>query len=308
MAATVTTDRSVGRSRGKGIVYAFLAPAAVLYSVFFVYPTLDAFYIALFDWSGFDWPSAKFVGASNFIKAYGDKWVWLSMWNTLYIVLFGGILNFVLVLIFSGMLTNRSIRGRNFFRVTIFLPYVINSVALGLLWIFILNSKFGALNILLKTIGLENFALVWLGSRGTALACIVFVVVWSNVGFYLVLLVAGIETVPKDLYDAAQVDGASSIQGFRFVTLPLIREVLVVAAILWTIGAIKEFGVAWMLTRGSPAQSTHTFTTYLMNEAMPYQAEPHLGYASALAVVLLIVVVGVSGVLLAVRRREAIEF
>ena len=308
MASIVTTDPRVGRSRGKGIVYAFLAPAVVIYSVFFVYPSLDALYIALFDWSGFNWPNAEFVGAGNFIKAYGDKWVWLSLWNTLYLVVFGGILIFVLVLIFSGMLTNRNIRGRNFFRVTIFLPYVINSVALGLLWIFIFNSKFGMLNMLLKTIGLENFALVWLGSRGTALACIVFVVVWSNVGFYLILLVAGIETVPKDLYDAGQVDGASSIQGFRFITIPLIREVLVVAGILWTIGALKEFGVAWMLTRGSPAQSTHTFTTYLMNEAMPYQAEAHMGYASALAVALLIVVVGVSGVLLALRRREAIEF
>jgi len=228
-----------GRRKGKGIIFAFLAPAILIYAIFFLYPAFNAFQISLYDWSGFSFSSARFVGLANFKEALADKWVRLAFANNLIIMVVGGIFMFSLALFFAWVLTNRRYKGRTFFKTAIFLPHVINDVGVALLWVFIFQPRFGMLNQLLRSVGLSNLATVWLGSHETAIPSIIFVFVWYVIGFYMVLLIAGIEGIPTDLYDAARIDGASDWQVFRSVVLPLLRDVLAIAVIYWMIGALN---------------------------------------------------------------------
>jgi ABC-type sugar transport system permease subunit len=298
-----------GRKRSKGIIFVFLAPAILIYILFFLYPAASAFRISLYKWSGFYFKNAKYVGLANFKEAINDRWVHMALANNLLIMFGGGILLFGLALLFAVLLTNRRLRGRAFFKTTIFVPHVINPIGVALLWVFILQPRFGMLNTLLRSIGLDDLAQVWLGSRGLAMGSIIFVVVWYVIGFYMVLLVAGIESIPRDLWDAAKVDGANEWQLFWRVTLPLLRDVLAVGIIYWMISSLKIFGVIWAMTRGAPANSTHTVATYMMEQALPSQSSLfRMGYGTAIAVLLFILVFFISLLFFRISRREAIEF
>ena len=298
-----------GRKKGKGIIFTFLAPAILIYAVFFLYPSADAFRISLYKWSGFYFKNATFIGLGNFKEALNDKWMRLAFANNILIMVLGGIFMFAMALFFAVVLTNPRFKARTFFKTVIFLPNVINAVGVALLWVFILQPRFGMLNLLFRSIGLDNMAKVWLGSRGMAMSSIIFVIVWYVIGFYMVLLIAGIEGIPTDLYDAAKVDGASDWQTFWRVTMPLLRDMIVIAVIYWMIGALKIFGVVWALTRGQPANSTHTVATYMMGQALPSQTSIfRMGYGTAIAVLLFIAVFFISLLFFRLSRAEAIEY
>jgi len=298
-----------GRKKGKGIIITFLAPAILIYAVFFLYPSADAFRISLYKWSGFYFKNATFIGLGNFKEALNDKWMRLAFGNNILIMVAGGIFLFAMALFFSVVLTNPRFKARTFFKTVIFLPNVINAVGVALLWVFILQPRFGMLNLLFRSIGLDSMAKVWLGSRGMAMPSIIFVIVWYVIGFYMVLLIAGIEGIPTDLYDAAKVDGASDWQTFWRVTMPLLRDMIVIAVIYWMIGALKVFGVVWAMTRGQPANSTHTVATYMMEQALPSQTSIfRMGYGTAIAVLLFIAVFFISMLFFRLSRAEAIEY
>jgi ABC-type sugar transport system permease subunit len=299
-----------GRKRGKGIIFTFLFPALLIYILLFVYPAFNTFKYSLYNWSGFGINNAVFIGLGNFKEALTDQYVWLALSNNLYILVIGGFLMFSAALFFSVVLTIPGFRGRSFFKAVIFMPYVLNQAAVGLMWVFILQPRFGLLNTLLRQIGLDSLAQSWLGSRSPAMGSIIFVIIWSSIGFYMILLMAGIETIPSDLYDSAQVDGANTFQLFRFLTLPLIRDILSIAVIFWMLNAIQQFGVIFAMTRGAPANQTNTVATYMMNLAFPYLGSYNFrfGYASAIGVLMLIPVFGISLLLFALRRKEALEF
>ena len=299
-----------GRRKGKSIIGAFLAPAILLYVALFLYPAAQAFRISLYRWKGYYFENAQFVGLANFKEVLRDKWVRLALSNNLLIMVIGGGLLFSLALFFAAVLTNPRFKGHAFFKTVIFLPHVINDIGIGLLWIFILQPRFGMLNNLLRSVGLKDLAKVWLGSRELAMPCIIFVMIWYVIGFYMVLLIAGMEGIPTDLYDAAKVDGAGDWQVFWRVTLPLLRDVLAIAIIYWMIGALKIFGVVWVLTQGAPANSTHTISTYMIWQVVGMwgTAGTRIGYGTSIAVVLFILVFFVSLLFFRLSRAEAIEF
>ena len=307
----MAADRSSGsgRRRDPKVILVFLTPAILFYVLFFLYPAFSAFRISLYRWSGFGFDSAIFVGLANFKEALRDQWLHLAFANNLLIMVAGGLFLFAAALFFAVALTNPRTRGRTFFKTAIFLPHIINPIGVALLWVFILQPRFGMLNIILRSIGLEDFTQIWLGSRGLAMACIIFIVVWYVIGFYLVLLIAGVEGIPGELYAAARIDGASEWQIFWRVTLPLLRDVLVIGVIYWMISALKIFGEVWALTRGQPANSTHTITTYMMQQALPYQSTVfRMGYGTTIAVLLFVVVFFVSLLFFRLSRKEAIEY
>lgn len=307
----VTGSRRVvsGRRKGKGIIFAFLIPAVLVYAGLFLYPAASAFRLSLYDWSGLGVQNMRFVGLANFKEAIADKWVRLALGNNLLIMIAGGSFMFTLALFFAVVLTNRRYRGRTFFKTVVFLPHVMNDVGVALLWVFIYNPRFGMLNLALKSIGLPQLAKVWLGTSGLALPCVIFVIVWFVIGFYMVLLIAGIEGIPSDLYDAAKVDGANDWQAFWRLTFPLVRDVLAIAVIYWMINSLKLFGIVWALTKGQPANSTHTLATYMMMQVLPYQTPLYrLGYGTAIAVLLFIAVFFISLLFFRLSRREAIEY
>jgi ABC-type sugar transport system permease subunit len=299
-----------GRRRGKGIVFVFLAPAILLYLIFFIYPSVSALRISLFDWTGFNFATAEFLGLGNFKELLNDRWVRLAFTNNLYIMVFGGVLMFSSALFFASALSNPRFRGRTFFKIVIFLPYVLNEVGVALLWIFILQPRFGMLNTLLRNIGLESLTQIWLGSRNLGVGSIIFVIVWYTIGFYMVLLMAGIDGIPTDLFDAVTVDGANAFQTFRHLTLPLLRDILSIGVVYWMIFSVKAFGVVWAMTRGAPGKQTHTIATYMVDQALPYQSATfRLGYATSIAVMMCIIVFLFTMVYFRfLQRKEAIEY
>jgi ABC-type sugar transport system permease subunit len=309
MTVKAAKNRFGGRRRDSKIIVIFLFPALFFYVVFFLFPAFSAFRISLYRWSGFGFENATYVGLANFSEALSDQWVHLAFANNLIIMVGGGLFLFAMALFFAAALSNPRIKGRRFFKTTIFLPHVINPIGVALLWVFILQPRFGMLNVFLRSVGLDDLTQIWLGSRGLALAAIIFMVVWYVIGFYMVLLVAGIEGVPPDLYAAARVDGASEWQLFWQVTLPLLRDVLAVGVIYWMISALKIFGEVWALTKGQPANSTHTIATYMMQQALPAQSAIfRMGYGAAIAVLLFIAVFFTSLLFFRLSRTEALEY
>jgi len=298
-----------GRRKNRSMILVFLAPAILVYGVFFLYPAASALRISLYKWSGFYFENATFVGLANFREAFNDRWMRLAFGNNLLIMGIGGLMMFSVALFFAAVLSNPRFKGRAFFKTTIFLPHVINVVGVALLWLFILQPRFGMLNTLLQAIGLDGLAQVWLGTRRLAIPLIIFVIVWYVIGFYMVLLLAGIESIPTDLFDAAKVDGANKLQVFRRITLPLLRDILAIAITYWMIGSLKVFGVVWALTRGQPANSTHTIATYMMEQALPSQTSIfRMGYGTAIGVLMFFAVFLVSLLFFGLSRSEAIEY
>jgi ABC-type sugar transport system permease subunit len=299
----------VDRWRSKGFILLYLAPAALVYLVFYIYPAADAFRISLYRWTGFAFGNAEFIGLANFREVLRDEQLHLALSNNIKLLFGGGVLCFGLALFFAATLSHPKVRGAGYFKTTIFGPYTISAVGVALLWSFIYNPSWGLLNASLRAIGLDSLAVPVLALKNWAFPAVIFVIVWHVLGFYMMLLLAGVQNIPPDYYDAAQIDGANEVQTFFHITLPLLRDVLIIALLYWMIGALKHFGIAYAMTRGRPAGLTHTVSTYMYEWALPYYSSDYrLGYATAIAVALFLLVLAMSALYLRVTTREAIQY
>ena len=299
-----------------GLVLAL--PALALYTAFFVWPAVQAFYVSLNDWSGFA-PKMKFIGLANFHELFYEQLYWKAVQNN-FIFMFGvGIVMFALALTFSAVLSNRNFPGRRIFKTMLFAPYVVSVVAIAVLWTFIYDPKWGLLNSLLSgaagglgRIGVlspENthVGILWLGSRWNSIFSLSAVMVWGGIGFYVILLIAGIDRIPDDLYEAARIDGASERQSFFHITLPLLREVLVIAVSVHIIGSLKQFGLIWAMTQG--VNFTHTMETYMYDVAFePRTMSFRMGYGTSMTVVLFFLVVLLTFAFNRIMRRAEVEY
>jgi len=298
-----------GRRKGRGIIFVFLTPAILIYALFFLYPAARAFRISLYRWTGFNYANAEYVGLANFQEALTDRWLFRAALNNIWFMVVGGIFLFGMGLFFAVVLTNKQTKARSFFKTVIFLPHVINVVGVALLWVFILQPRFGLLNTLLRSVGLDALAQVWLAAP-YELHSFTFIIIWYVIGFYMVLLMAGIDSIPSDLYDAAKVDGASDWQSFWHITMPLLRDVLAIGVTYWMIASLKIFGVIWAIGRGASLKRVNTIATYMMSYVAARGAGTvfRMGFATAIAVLLFVAVLLVSLLFFRFSRREAIEF
>jgi len=297
------------RHRSKSIIFVFLLPAVLFYGLFYLYPSVEAFRISLYKWTGFTIAGKKYVGLSNFKELLSDDIMATALKNSFLIMFIGGGFLFSMALYFSFMIAQKNIKKPELFQTIIFIPYVINEVGLGLLWVFILLPDMGILNTILRAVGLGFLAKPWLARPQTAFSAVIFAIVWSVIGFYMILLIAGMRNIPSTFYDAARVDGANQWYIFRSITLPLLREVLVVGVIYWVTHALKIFGIIYVMTGGGPFNSTHVITTYMYDNVIPQQGTGYrLGYATAIAVVLFVLVMALSIPVLRMRWRKAIEY
>lgn len=294
----------MGRLGRRKLVIPFLVPALLMYSIFFIYPATQAFWVSLHDWNGYD-KSMVFVGLGNYQELLGDSLFWQALRLTLTISLAGGIGIFALAFYFAVILRPR-LRGKKLFRALIFFPIVIPGVGLGLIWQFVYNNTWGPLSGLLQATGLQALDQVWMGPD-LLVQSLTFAVIWSYLGYYLVILMAGIDKIPSTYFEAAVLDGASEWSMFFRITLPMIWDVLVVAIVLWMIGALKIFDLILAIQNLSTA--AYTLTMYIWVEAVGiYEPIFRLGYATALGVVLLLLVIIVTAVIRFGTRREAIEY
>lgn len=291
----------------KRFIALFLLPASMLYLIFFLVPTIQALIYSLYDWSGFG-SDMRFIGLANFEELLGDRLFWKSMGNTLGILVVGGIIVFSLAFIMT-MMVSSGIRGKKFFRGVIFLPNIIAVIALTTLWGYLYTPNNGLLAAVFKLIGLNDLAkFAWLGPD-TIFISMMIAIIWIEVGFYLVLLLAGVDKIPPDFYESAKLDGASQFQQFRHITVPLLWDVIAIGMVLWSIYALKIFEFPFSFTGLEPNPNSYTVSVYLYILGFG-QREPiyRLGYATSIGVMLLLVVILIVLVIRWLMRREVVQY
>lgn len=291
----------------KRLIAAFLLPAGLVYLVFFLVPAVWAFYYSLFDWSGFG-VDMKFRGLGNYTELSHDPIFLLSLKNTLFILVVGGIIVFALAFVLTGLI-NSGIKGKKFFRGMIFLPNVIATIALTTLWAFIYNPSFGLLNSFFKLIGWEAGAKFTFTSMDHIFYSMLVALIWIEVGFFLVLLMAGIDKIPAEFFEAARIEGANQWQMFTGITVPLLWDVISVGVVLFTIFALKVFEFPYAFSQIQPPTTIYTVGMYLYIEGFG-KRDPiyRLGYATAIGVVLLLCVIVLVLFLRRLMRREVIQY
>lgn len=289
--------------RGKyRIIIPFLAPPIVLYLTFVLYPYLRAMYISLTRWRGLT-PNPEFIGLANFAKMINDQYFWNALKHNLtYLVTLPFII--IAISLFMAFLLTQGVRFGNFYRIVFFFPQVMSVVAIGVLWSFVYHPTLGILNAFLKLLGVSNPP-VWLGDPATALGAVGAVVVWQAVGFYMVLFIAGMESIPVTFYEAALIDGASQWHLFWKITLPLLWDTVRTALVFLAIGAIDMFTIVQTMTEGGPSRATDVLATYLYESAF---LNSEFGYATAIAVSMFLLVLTLSVLTMRLTQREALEF
>jgi len=267
--------------------FLFILPALLIYLTFFLYPAIDTFRLSFYDLTGMGL-NKQFIGLANFRQAIiHDAVFWDSVRSTLVIVVVGGILVFGGALFYSMIFSRYRVKGKGFFKTLVILPIAISHIAIGIGWTFIYNGRWGLLNNILRSIGLEELAKPWLGFPEYALPAIIVVVFWMQIGFYTLLLLAGLESIPTVYEEAAIVDGASNWTIFTKILFPLLKGVFTTSALYWIMNMLKIFAIIWVLTGAGLSSTLFTLSTYTYRMAFGQQvASYRFGYASAIAVLL----------------------
>jgi raffinose/stachyose/melibiose transport system permease protein len=262
----------------------FVTPALALFTLFVVWPIITAVQLSVYRWKGFG-PLVDFVGLRNYLTVLGDDVFVNSIVHNLIIV--GGSIAVQLPLgLAIALLLNRKMWGQGLLRTIIFVPYVLAEVIAGVVWFQLLQPEYGVIDGLLGAVGLQTPEQGWLGDPDLALWTVLVVLTWKYLGLAVILFLAGLQGVPEDLYEAAQLDGASWWQVQRKITIPLLGPTMRTWAFLSMIGALQLFDMVWILTGGGPANSTTTMATYLINQGTRAQ---NFGIAGAASVILFVI-------------------
>jgi raffinose/stachyose/melibiose transport system permease protein len=262
----------------------FLLPAFVLFLVFLVYPILRSLYYSTFNWNGLG-PAVNFVGPQNYIQILSDKIFMKAVVNGLLIVVLSLGLQLPLSLGLA-ILVGRDLPGRAFFRAIFFLPYVLSEVITAIVWLGLLNPDpdRGFINALLVLIpGVK--AQVFLGNTHIVLACIFVVLTWKYFGLHMLLYLAGLQNIPREVEEAALIDGANRWQLVRYITIPLLSSTIRTTIYLSVLGSLTQFNLIWIMTKGGPVNASESMATYMYRFGF---IRFWLGYGSAVALVMLL--------------------
>lgn len=266
----------------------FLLPALLVTAAVILYPALQTVWLGLHSFVLFDPDSMRFIGLDNFSAIVADELFWISLSNSVIWVVCAVGLQFALGLV-TALLLNQTFAGRSLARALVVVPWALPSVIIGLMWTWMYDLNLGVFNDLLMRVGLIDAPVAWLAQPGTALAAVILALVWQGFPFFAVMILAGLQTIPSEHYEAAAMDGASRWQTLRFVTLPALREVIATALLLRTIWVANSLDVILVMTGGGPGYETHTLPLYAFLKA--YSAM-EFGYASALSLVLTLLLLG----------------
>lgn len=239
----------------------FIAPALLLYVAFFIWPSVSGIVYSFTDWTSYR-DEVNFIGLANFDRIFSPNENYLFfIWNTLFFTALTTILKTVFGLGLALLLNEGVRRFVNFYRVMIYLPAVLPILIVALIFRSILHPGTGLLNTFLRSIGLDGLALPWLIHPNFAMLSVIGVDTWRGVGYIMVILLAGLQTIPKDLYEAAHIDGASAWQRFRYVTLPMLMPALVVVSVLNVLYGLRVFDIVYAMTSGGPGYATEVIAT-----------------------------------------------
>lgn len=267
--------------------WTFILPNFLGFGTITLIPVIMLFYISMTNTRAFG--VGEFVGLDNFARLLRDGSFHTAFFNTFYYAAFHIPLTFVVALALA-MLLNKKLRGVAFFRTAAFFPYVTSIVAIAQVWNLLFSPEFGPINQFLGLLGIEN-APGWTTSTTWALPAIIIVSVWRDMGYFMLLFLAGLQTVPPELYEAARVDGANALQRFWNVTMPCLRPTTFFVVVMLTISSFKVFDIVLVMTGGGPGQSTLVLSQYIYQKGF---AEFDRGYASAVSIVLFLVCITVT--------------
>ncbi|MDD5254710.1 MAG: sugar ABC transporter permease [Candidatus Omnitrophica bacterium] len=270
--------------------YVFVLPAVAIFAVFYIIPFIWVVQLGLYEWDGI-LPTKVFVGLRNFQEIlFEDRIWWQSMWQAGYITVFA--LTFQNILAFLlAWACDREIRLKNFYRLIFFIPPVLSEVVVGLVWQWILDGHYGLLNHGLAKIGLSAFARNWLADPVTALTTVAVVHSWKGFGWGFLIFLAGLQTIPRELYEAARVDGANAWSSFTKVTIPLMIPVAMLVGILTVLGTMQAFVLIIAMTGGGPAYHTQVPVLRIL-AAM--RGSSRFGYACAQGIMFGVILMAIS--------------
>lgn len=279
----------------------FLAPALLVLGIFFLLPVIAALGLSLTDYDLYalaDIRHLRFVALHNYWDLLHQPRFWSALGHTFYFVIVGVPLSIMVSLGAALLLNSPLVRHKAIFRTALFAPVVTTVVAVAVVWRYILNTKYGWLNYVLGQVGIDPVD--WLGDPHWAMPSIILFAVWKNFGYNMIILMAGLQAIPADLYEAARIDGASITQQFRHITLPMLRPTLLMVAILTVSGYFQLFAEPYVMTEGGPLQSTTSVLYLMYNEGFKWW---NFGTASAVAFLLFVIMFAVTALMLRVGRQ-----
>jgi multiple sugar transport system permease protein len=287
-----------------GAAWCFVAPALLIIGVFFVLPVVAALAMSLTDFDIYalaDLGNLRLVGLRNYARLLETPLFWRAFGNTLYFVVIGVPLSITVSFGAALLLHSRLVRFRAFFRTALFAPVVTTLVAVAVIWRYLFHTHYGLLNYGLGRLGIPPVD--WLGDPHWAMPAIIVFAVWKNFGYNMIILLAGLQSIPEPLYEAARIDGASIWQQFRHVTLPMLAPIVVMVNILTIAGYFQLFAEPYVMTQGGPLQSTVSVLYFMYEEGFKWW---NLGSASAVAFVLFLFILGVTALQLRLTRWESV--
>ena len=270
--------------------YFFIAPALLFFLTFSLYPFIKVFQLSVTDWDGIS-PTMSLVWLANFKDLFMDNPVfWSSMKNAFFVTLLALTVQNSLAL-FLALLCDKDIRGGNIYRVIFYLPPVLSGIVVGLIWNWIYDGNYGLLNHFLTFIGLGDLARSWLSDSHTALAAVSVIHMWKGFGWGFIILLAGLQSIPRELYEAARVDGANSWVVFKSITVPLMIPVFILVSILTILGTMQIYDIIIATTGGGPGYHTEVPMTRILTTML---STSRFGYASAMGVIFGVILLVVS--------------
>ena len=262
----------------------FLFPALFIYIIVVVFPTVYSLFLSFCDWNGLG--AKKFVGLKNYIQLFtSDSVFYTALRNNIIWIILTICLTVLLALLLALVL-NRSFRGRIVYRAIFYFPYMLSWIIVGIIWKWMYNPNFGLINQVLGMVGLDSLKGAYLSNTKMALYCVFIAALWQGLGQPMLYFLAGLQTLPNDILEAAKIDGAGKFNLFFRVIVPMLRETFVIVLATQIIASMKVYDIVYVMTDGGPANSTQTLATYMYNQTFTYS---NLGVGSAIATVMVLI-------------------
>ncbi len=270
------------RSREALAAYVFLAPFIIFFVVFVVRAIFTAVNMSFYEWAILK-PVHPYVGLANYQELFSDYVWWIAVKNTIIFTVLT-VSGTTIVALLSAVAVTQPIKGAGFFRVLLYMPQLLSVGVVGLIWVWMLSSQFGVINYGLSFLGIQPIN--WLGSENTVIPALSLTTIWWGFGFPMLIFIAGLQGIPETLYEAARIDGASGIQLFRYITLPLLRPTILFVTVTGVIAQFQVFGQPFIMTTGGPGRASYTVIYYLYEIAW---RSFRMGYGAAIAVALAVI-------------------
>ncbi|MFC6333704.1 carbohydrate ABC transporter permease [Paenibacillus septentrionalis] len=265
--------------RNPWVYLLMIVPTLVLYTLFFIYPMVTSSFYAFTDWNGLS--NYKFIGFDNFAAVFRDSDFIRAIGNNMLFILFAIFVQVPLIIFFAILIANVR-RLQRLYKTTVFVPSILSTSVIGILWGFVLHPNIGPVNKVLSVFGIDP--VFWLADSKWALPSVLVVNAWQWMGFYIVLVLAAILALPKEMNEAAEIDGASGFQRAWYLTIPLIKPIISVVVMLSISGAMRVVDIVLVMTKGGPVGATEVMASYLVNEAMG--VNPNYGLGTSISLII----------------------